>query len=232
MGAYGPSVDSGGRRAPSRRRIGWICTNTWARTCSEPTGSRRRAGSLPRRPTKPAAATEQLGGSAVVKVQVQVGGRGKGGGVVALPIARASAGGRRAHARDRLQGPSGHPRPRRGAPADRPRVLHVGAARPLGRRLPLDADRRGRHGHRDARNASGPRRSRACTSIPDWACARGTFARWSGSCPGTRATERGDVLRSIWSLVREVDATLVEINPLGPARGRAHRRTRCEGHDR
>ena len=33
-------------------------------------------------PEEAAAATDQLGGSSVVKVQAQVGGRGKGGGVV------------------------------------------------------------------------------------------------------------------------------------------------------
>ena len=47
-------------------------------------------------PDEAAAATDQLGGSSVVKVQVQVGGRGKGGGVV---LCRSSAEAREAAGR-------------------------------------------------------------------------------------------------------------------------------------
>ena len=60
----------------------WISTSTRARSCSERTGSRPRAGSSPRRGDEAAAARASSAGTSVVKVQVQVGGRGKGGGVV------------------------------------------------------------------------------------------------------------------------------------------------------
>ena len=59
----------------------WICTSTKAKSCSAPRASPRRAGSWPRTGEQAAEATSELGGKSVVKVQVQVGGRGKGGGV-------------------------------------------------------------------------------------------------------------------------------------------------------
>ena len=52
-----------------------------------------------------AGATRELGGKSVVKIQVQVGGRGKGGGVVAGRLARARRRGSHPHARLGLQGP-------------------------------------------------------------------------------------------------------------------------------
>ena len=115
------------RTARPRRRTDpggtWISTNT-------------RQGRLPlaRDPTPRGivAATprtgrrdRELGGRSVVKVQVQIGGRGKGGGVVLVdsPERAAEEAGRMF--RDGFKGHGGEPRPRRGAAPDRPGVLHV-----------------------------------------------------------------------------------------------------------
>ena len=52
-----------------------------------------------------AEATRELGGKSVVKVQVQVGGRGKGGGVVLVDSPERAAEEASPHARHRLPGP-------------------------------------------------------------------------------------------------------------------------------
>ena len=82
-------------------------------------------------PEQAAEATAELGGRSVVKVQVQVGGRGKGGGVVLVdsPERAAEEAGRMLGTR--LQGHGGEPRPRRGAAPDRTGVLHVARAGPF-----------------------------------------------------------------------------------------------------
>ena len=55
-------------------------------------------------PGEAAAATRELGGRSVVKVQVQAGGRGKGGGVVVVDSPGARGPGSGPDARLRLQG--------------------------------------------------------------------------------------------------------------------------------
>ena len=63
-------------------------------------------GLIAETPEAAAAATVELGGSAVVKIQVQVGGRGKGGGVALCRSPERGDRGRPADARLRFQGPA------------------------------------------------------------------------------------------------------------------------------
>ncbi len=127
---------------------------------------------------------------AVVKVQVQIGGRGKGGGVVLVDSPERAADGSGPHAPRRLQGHAGHAGPRGGASSDRGGVLHVHRAGSLQRRPPGDDDGRGRHGHRGGRAHAARTRFAASTSTRCWACGPSTCASWSARCPPTRARAR------------------------------------------
>ena len=100
--------------------------------------------------------------------------------------------GRRPDARHRLQGLPRDARPRRGAAADRARVLHVAPAGPLTRRLPGDDDGRGRRGHRGARaDAAGGAPARA--HRPDARAPRVSRPRADRDAPGRGAgRERRD----------------------------------------
>ena len=96
-----------------------------------PTASRRRAGVVAETPEDAASRDHELGGQAVVKIQVQAGGRGKGGGVALCRSPEEATEAARRMLGSDFKGLHGHARARRGAPADRARVLHVGAARPV-----------------------------------------------------------------------------------------------------
>ena len=149
-------------------------------------------------------------------MQVQVGGRGKGGGVVARRLAGAGGRGGRPDARERLQGARGHAGPGRGAPADRARVLHVDPARPLDRRVPRDDDRRGRAWTSRRSRWNGPRRSRRVALDPALGSAsRGTCASWSATLAApTRARAPATSCARSGTCSAPDDLTLVEVNPL------------------
>ena len=85
-----------GLAGAARDPHGWTSTSTWARTCSAPMACETPRGIVAFSPTDAASATDELGGRSVVKIQVQVGGRGKGGGVELCdtPEAAAAAAGR------------------------------------------------------------------------------------------------------------------------------------------
>ena len=106
------------------------------------------------------AAADEIGYPCVVKAQVQIGGRGKLGGIKLCADRDEARGQRRGDPRH------GHPRPHRprgvgrGRLADRVRVLRVGRLRPLGQGAAGDALDQGRDGHRGGRRR-GSRRDRA-----------------------------------------------------------------------
>ena len=83
----------------------WICSSTRASSCSPATASRCRPASVAETVDEAVAAAERVGYPVVVKAQVQVGGRGKAGGVKLAANAdevRTHAG---QHPRPRHQGP-------------------------------------------------------------------------------------------------------------------------------
>ena len=125
-----------------------------------------------RRPTPP----RELGGRSVVKVQVQVGGRGKGGGVELVDSPERAAERGRADARA-MGSRDTRSRASWSRSCCRSRgVLHVDPARPLHRQLPRDDDGRGRDGHRGARpqrpEAHPPRAHRPAARASDLPPAR------------------------------------------------------------
>ena len=162
------------------------------------------------------AAADELGYPCVVKAQVQIGGRGKAGGIK-LANDRDEA---EEHAtRDPRHG---HPRPHgprglgRAGVRHRRRVLRLVRLRPRRQEAARDALDAGRHGHRGGRRARPRTRSRGCTST-----------RCSASRTSTRrrlAFEAGvdaDVIRAVGALLAKLydafvaeDAMLVEVNPL------------------
>ena len=117
------------------------------------------AGQPARTVEEAVAAAEEIGYPCAIKAQVQIGGRGKLGGI---KIANDPRRGRGVRPRDPRHG---HPRPHRpravdrGRLADRVRVLRVGRLRPLGQGAAGDALDQGRDGHRAGRRR-GPGRDR------------------------------------------------------------------------
>ena len=166
-----------------------------------------------------------------MKVQVQVGGRGKGGGVVLVDSPERAAEEAARMLGHRLQGAPGHAGALRGAAPDRAGVLHVDPARPVHGRLPRHDDRRGRHGHRGARPHAprgappGARRRDAGDARVPRARADGVPARRGArgrrrrappdvrAAPGPGRDPRGD-------------------QPARAAGGRARGRARRQGHGR
>ena len=148
----------------------------------------------------------------VVKIQVQVGGRGKGGGVELCDSPEAAAA-----AAARMLGSTfkGFAVTRVLVEEQLPiaRVLHVAPAGSLPRRLPRDDDRRGRRRHRGARadaSRRAPPHPRRSAARPPWL----PRPRARRDAPGRGMGGRGDVVRKMYELVVERDATLVEMNPL------------------
>ena len=110
----------------------WTSTSTRARTCSARTASRCPTRRRRPRRRRPAEAAERLGGHVAVKVQVQIGGRGKGGGIVLVRLARGGGARGGPDARARGSGHAGDARAGRAARRHRRGVLrgdHAGPER-------------------------------------------------------------------------------------------------------
>ena len=178
------------------------------------------AGAVATTPEEARAAAERIGpksgGVTVVKAQVKTGGRGKAGGVKVAQEPRRGAGRRprRSSAWTSRATPS-HRDDRPGRP-DRRGVLLLGAARPGQPHLPRHVLQGGRHGDRAARRRA-PRGARPRRGRPQRRHRRGQGRRRSSTPPASGRPTRpqiADVLQKLWTVYREEDATLVEVNPL------------------
>ena len=160
-----------------------------------------------------ATATEQLGGSSVVKVQVQVGGRGKGGGVA---LCRSPAEARDAAARMLASDFKGHPVTRvlveELLPIAREFYTSVLLDRSSGEYLWMLTAEGGMDIETLARQR--PDALRRVHVNPGLGLRPWHVRELVGVLPAGARAGTGDVLHSMWTLVTESDATLVEINPL------------------
>ena len=180
------------------------------------------------------AAADEIGYPCVVKAQVQIGGRGKAGGI---KVAQNRAGGRGA-----LQGHPrhGHPRPHgprgldRGGVRHRRGVLRVDRLRPLGQAPARHAlARRAAWTSRRSRRRTRPR-SPACTSTRCSASRTSTRAAWRSrpaSTPTSSARSARCCAKLYDAFVNE-EAMLVEVNPLIVSGDRSVDGARREGHAR
>jgi succinyl-CoA synthetase beta subunit len=164
-------------------------------------------------PDAAATATDDLGGSAVVKVQVQVGGRGKGGGVA---LCRSASEAREAAARMLGSDFKGHPVTRvlveELLPIASEFYTSVLLDRSVGEYLwMLTAE-----GGMDIETLAAERpEALARVRVNPGLGLRAWHVRaLVGLLPVDAREGAADVLRAMWSMLHEVDATLVEINPL------------------
>jgi len=160
-----------------------------------------------------AAATERLGGSSVVKVQVQVGGRGKGGGVA---LCRSPAEASEAAARMLSSDFKGHPVTRvlveELLPIAREFYTSVLLDRSTGAYLWMLTAEGGVDIETLARER--PEALRRVHVNPGLGLRTWHVRELVGVLQADAREGAGDVLRKMWALVTELDATLVEINPL------------------
>jgi succinyl-CoA synthetase beta subunit len=160
-----------------------------------------------------AAATTTLGGGAVVKVQVQVGGRGKGGGVA---LCRSSEEAR--SAAERMLGSDfrGHLVTRllveELLPISREFYVSVLLDRSSGGYLWILTAEGGMDIETLARER--PDALRRVEVNPALGMRPWHVRSLVGLLPPDARERAGDVLRAMWTMVGDVDATLVEINPL------------------
>jgi succinyl-CoA synthetase beta subunit len=164
-------------------------------------------------PEAAAAATEELGGSGVVKVQVQVGGRGKGGGVV---VCRSAEEAREAAARMLGSDFKGHAVTRvlveELLPIASEFYTSVVLDRSVGEYLwMLTAE-----GGVDIETLASERPDaiarvhiNPALGLRPW-----HLRELVSRLPVDTRDPSGDILRKMWTLLMDVDATLVEINPL------------------
>jgi succinyl-CoA synthetase beta subunit len=170
-------------------------------------------GEVAETPAEASAATERLGGSSVVKVQVQVGGRGKGGGV-ALCRSPQEAG----EAAARMLGADfkGHPVTRvlveELLPVASEFYTSVLLDRSTGEYLWMLTAEGGIDIETLARDR--PEALRRIHVNPGLGMRAWHVRQLVGALPVGTRDGAAAVLRSMWTLVREADATLVEINPL------------------
>ncbi len=164
-------------------------------------------------PEDAAVATDELGGSSVVKVQVQVGGRGKGGGVAlcrSADEARAAA--------DRMLGSGfkGHAVTRvlveELLPIAHEFYTSVLLDRSVGEYLWMLTAEGGMDIETLARER--PEALRRVHVNPGLGLRAWHLRSLTGLLPADARDGAAQVLRAMWSVVEEADATLVEINPL------------------
>jgi succinyl-CoA synthetase beta subunit len=160
-----------------------------------------------------AAATDELGASSVVKVQVQVGGRGKGGGVA---LCRSAEEARDAAARMLGSDFKGHAVTRvlveELLPIAREFYTSVLLDRSVGEYLwMLTAE-----GGMDIETLAVERPEALARVHIDPALGMRPWhvRELAGQLPVDARKPAGDILRKMWTMLNEVDATLVEINPL------------------
>ena len=164
-------------------------------------------------PGEAAAATDELGGSSVVKVQVQVGGRGKGGGVVLCRSA-----GEAREAAERMLGSDfkGHAVTRvlveELLPIAHEFYTSVLLDRSVGEYLWMLTAEGGMDIETLARER--PEALRRVHVNPGLGLRPWHLRELAGLLPAGARDGAAQVLRAMWSVVQEADATLVEINPL------------------
>ena len=164
-------------------------------------------------PAEAAAATEDLGGSSVVKVQVQVGGRGKGGGVVLCRGAEEAR-----DAAERMLGSpfKGHAVTRvlveELLPIAREFYTSVLLDRSVSEYLWMLTAEGGMDIETLARER--PEALRRVHVDPGLGIRPWHVRELVGVLPSDAREGAAEVLRRMWSLLGETDATLVEINPL------------------
>ena len=164
-------------------------------------------------PDEAAAATDALGGSSVVKVQVQVGGRGKGGGVVLCRSA-----GEAREAAERMLGSDfkGHAVTRllveELLPIAHEFYTSVLLDRSVGEYLWMLTAEGGMDIETLARER--PEALRRVHVNPGLGLRPWHLRELAGLLPAGARDGAAQVLRAMWSVVQEADATLVEINPL------------------
>jgi succinyl-CoA synthetase beta subunit len=160
-----------------------------------------------------AGATEQLGGSSVVKIQVRVGGRGKGGGIV---LCRSQEDASEAAARMLGSDFKGHRVTRvlveELLPIAREFYTSILLDRSTGEYLWMLTAEGGVDIETLARER--PEALRRVHVNPGLGLRAWHVRELVGALPPDARDGSGDVLRSMWTLVNELDATLVEINPL------------------
>ncbi len=164
-------------------------------------------------PDQAADATEELGGSSVVKVQVQVGGRGKGGGVA---LCRSADEAREAAARMLGSDFKGHAVTRvlveELLPIAREFYTSVLLDRSVGEYLWMLTAEGGMDIETLARER--PEALRRVHVNPGLGLRAWHLRSLTGLLPAGARDGAAEVLRAMWSVVEEADATLVEINPL------------------
>ena len=164
-------------------------------------------------PEEAAGATDELGGSSVVKVQVQVGGRGKGGGVVLCRTA-----GEAREAAERMLGSDfkGHAVTRvlveELLPIAHEFYTSVLLDRSVGEYLWMLTAEGGMDIETLARER--PEALRRVHVNPGLGLRPWHLRELAGLLPAGARDGAAQVLRAMWSVVQEADATLVEINPL------------------
>jgi succinyl-CoA synthetase beta subunit len=164
-------------------------------------------------PDEAAAATDELGGSSVVKVQVQVGGRGKGGGVA---LCRSAGEARDAAARMLGSDFKGHAVTRvlveELLPIAHEFYTSVLLDRSVGEYLWMLTAEGGMDIETLARER--PEALRRVHVNPGLGLRAWHLRELVGVLPVDARDGASQVLRAMWSVVQEADATLVEINPL------------------
>ena len=164
-------------------------------------------------PDEAAAATDELGGSSVVKVQVQVGGRGKGGGVA---LCRSADEARDAAARMLGSDFKGHAVTRvlveELLPIAHEFYTSVLLDRSVGEYLWMLTAEGGMDIETLARER--PEALRRVHVNPGLGLRAWHLRELVGVLPVDARDGASQVLRAMWSVVQEADATLVEINPL------------------
>ena len=164
-------------------------------------------------PDDAATATDELGGSSVVKVQVQVGGRGKGGGVA---LCRSADAARDAAARMLGSDFKGHAVTRvlveELLPIAHEFYTSVLLDRSVGEYLWMLTAEGGMDIETLARER--PEALRRVHVDPGLGLRAWHLRGLVGVLPAGARDGAADVLRAMWSVVQEADAMLVEINPL------------------
>jgi succinyl-CoA synthetase beta subunit len=164
-------------------------------------------------PEEAATATAELGGSSVVKVQVQVGGRGKGGGVA---LCRSADESRDAAARMLGSDFKGHAVTRvlveELLPIAHEFYTSVLLDRSVGEYLWMLTAEGGMDIETLARERPGA--LRRVHVNPGLGLRPWHLRELVGVLPVGARDGAGQVLRAMWSVIQEADATLVEINPL------------------
>jgi succinyl-CoA synthetase beta subunit len=164
-------------------------------------------------PDEASAATDQLGGSAVVKVQVQAGGRGKGGGVVLVDSAEQAG---QEAARMLSEGFKGNTVTRvlceERLPIDKEFYTSILLDRSTGDYLAMMTAEGGVDIEQLA--TSSPEAIRRAHIDPMLGLRAYHVRELTGTLPQSAREGAAEVLRRLYSLLEETDATLVEVNPL------------------